>query len=126
MLACALATCEPGAAAAEARAALAAFEQLGARSDADAAASLLRRLGHRGRPAKRRPGPLTTREDEVFRLIAEGLTNEEIARRLFISKRTVEHHVGSILAKLGAATRGAVQARAAQSGQPGSPGLLHA
>ena len=49
--------------------------------------------------------PLSEREQEVTALIAEGLSNGEIAERLVISKRTVEHHIASILAKLGAANR---------------------
>ncbi|NKX53297.1 helix-turn-helix transcriptional regulator [Arthrobacter mobilis] len=120
-LARALALDEPGAAVAQARAALEGFEQLGARPDADTAAGLLRGLGQRGRSAPRPGGALTAREREVYRLIAEGLANAEIARRLVISKRTVEHHIGSILAKLGVATRAEAQARWAQAG-PASAG----
>jgi DNA-binding NarL/FixJ family response regulator len=47
------------------------------------------------------PAALTPREREVLALMAEGLTNVGIARRLFLNERTVETHVGSILAKLG-------------------------
>ena len=56
-------------------------------------------------PAEADALPLSEREQEVTALIAEGLSNGEIADRLVISKRTVEHHVASILAKLGAANR---------------------
>lgn len=101
---------------AEARAALAACDRLDAGPDADAAASLLRSLGSTGRASPRLGGPLTRRESEVLRLVAEGLSNEQIARRLFLSKRTVEHHVGSILAKLGLSTRAEVLAYAARHG----------
>jgi DNA-binding CsgD family transcriptional regulator len=45
-------------------------------------------------------GLLSAREDEVARLVAEGLTNREIAARLFISERTAQNHVQHILAKL--------------------------
>ncbi|HSQ37446.1 MAG TPA: AAA family ATPase [Acidimicrobiia bacterium] len=58
------------------------------------------------RPATRaNPAGLTGRQVEVLRLIAAGLTNAEIADRLFISAKTVDHHVSAILVKLGAATR---------------------
>ena len=45
--------------------------------------------------------PLARREAEVARLVADGLSNKQIGARLFISERTVENHVGSILNKLG-------------------------
>lgn len=46
------------------------------------------------------PSPLTTRELEVIRLIADGLSNTEIAEKLFLSEKTVKSHVSNILAKL--------------------------
>jgi DNA-binding CsgD family transcriptional regulator len=51
------------------------------------------------------PAGLTAREAEVLDLLREGLTNAELAQRLFLSPRTVDHHVSSILAKLGVSTR---------------------
>ena len=48
---------------------------------------------------------LTRRESEVVALIARGLTNSEIAAELVLSKRTVEHHIANILAKLGCTNR---------------------
>jgi non-specific serine/threonine protein kinase len=49
--------------------------------------------------------PLTRREQEITELIVEGLTNRQIAERLFIAQRTVDTHVGHILAKLGCSNR---------------------
>ena len=49
--------------------------------------------------------PLTDREVEVVKLVAQGLTNQEIAESLFISERTVGNHIGSILGKLHLANR---------------------
>lgn len=54
---------------------------------------------------RRNPAGLTARQVEVLRLVAEGLTNAEIAERLVLSVRTVDTHVGAVLAKLGVATR---------------------
>ena len=58
------------------------------------------------RPSTRaNPGGLTYREIEVLQLVADGLTNAEIAAKLFVSDKTVEHHVSRILVKLGVASR---------------------
>lgn len=116
-----LAESAPEVAVAEARAALAAFDALAAAADADDAASHLRRLGKPGRPAPRGPGALTRREAEVLRLLAEGLSNDQIAQRLFLSKRTVEHHVSNILGKLGLTTRTEAAALALRGGPPVKP-----
>jgi DNA-binding CsgD family transcriptional regulator len=52
-----------------------------------------------------RPGGLSAREVEVLRLIARGLRNREVAARLFISPKTVGHHVAHIYTKIGVRTR---------------------
>jgi non-specific serine/threonine protein kinase len=64
-----------------------------------------------------RPGPgLTRREAEVAQLVASGLTNREIAARLYLSVRTVEVHVDRILTKLGFHTRTQLTAWAHEQG----------
>jgi DNA-binding NarL/FixJ family response regulator len=104
-LASALSAASPEAAAREAKLALAAFERLGAARNADAAAALLRELGAGGRAWPRGHGQLTKPESEVLPLVAAGLSNADIAERLYISRRTAEHHVGSIISKLGLRNR---------------------
>ena len=89
----------------EARAALAAFDRLGAVPDADAAAAFLRDLGVKGRTGPKNLELLTKREVEVLRLVAQGLSNSEIGERLFISVKTAGHHVSNILTKLGLRSR---------------------
>jgi DNA-binding CsgD family transcriptional regulator len=104
-LARALAGHEPQTAVAAARAALSEFERLRAARHADEAAALLRSLGQPVRLTGRGAGALSRRESEVLELVGAGLSNVEIAARLFISRRTVEHHVASVLAKLGLRNR---------------------
>jgi DNA-binding CsgD family transcriptional regulator len=87
------------------------FDRLGARSDAAMASKRLRALGARRiprgpRPATRaNPALLTPRELEILALVAEGKPNREIAARLYLSPRTVGHHVSAILGKLDVPTR---------------------
>lgn len=90
---------------AEAHGALVAFDRLGAKHHADAAAALSRSLGGRPRTGPRNAPGLTPRQAEVLELLAGGLSNPEIANRLYISRKTVEHHVESILSKLGLRSR---------------------
>jgi DNA-binding CsgD family transcriptional regulator len=92
------------------RQALESFEQLGAGPARDEAVRRLRRLGVNDIPRPRRSRTsggqgLSGRESEVLALLGEGLRNAEIAERLFLSERTVEHHVASVLRKLGVSGR---------------------
>jgi len=102
----------------ECGAAVATFERLGARRDLDAATDLRRRLGVGARLGPRVSGTLTRREGEVLALLGLGLSNARIGARLFISPKTVEHHVGHILDKLDLETRGAATAYALRSSRP--------
>lgn len=115
-LARAVAGDRPEVAVAEATAALEAFERLQAARDADAAAALLRALGGPARTGPKLRQPLTKREGEVLDLLGHGLSNPEIGERLFISRKTVEHHVGRILTKLGMRSRAEAAAYAARAG----------
>jgi DNA-binding CsgD family transcriptional regulator len=88
-----------------AKAAFATFERIGAIQHANKAAEVLRRLGVTTRPGPQLRAELTQREYEVLALLAQGLTNREIAQRLVISPKTTEHHVSQILSKLGLRSR---------------------
>jgi DNA-binding CsgD family transcriptional regulator/tetratricopeptide (TPR) repeat protein len=87
------------------------FDRLGARPAASMTRSRLRDRGVEGIPRGPRPRTqanpfqLTDRQIEVLGLMGDGLSNGEIADHLFISKKTVEHHVSAVLAKLGTPTR---------------------
>lgn len=92
------------------RAAVIALDALGARWQGDRAAARLRSLGlpvpRRVHPATAAdPHGLTEREREVLALLREGLTNAEIAGRLYISVKTAGHHVSAVLGKLGVSSR---------------------
>ena len=114
-LAKALASTTPAVAIAHANAALESFHRLRADRDADAASAVLRSLGVTSRSGVRVPGQLTRREFEVLELVGRGLSNAEIGERLFITPKTVEHHVGRILAKLGLPSRARAVAYAVAS-----------
>jgi DNA-binding CsgD family transcriptional regulator len=94
------------AAIAEGRSAMSALHTARASYERDMAAALLRELGDESRPlAAHRIRELTRREVEVLRLLGEGLTNAEIAGRLFISTKTAGNHVSGVLMKLGLRNR---------------------
>ena len=103
------------------REALAIFEKLGANPAAERLRQRLRATGVRGIPrgprstTKDNPAGLTARQMEVLSSMSEGCTNAEIAERLFISYKTVDHHVSAILAKLDARTRAEAISIALQS-----------
>jgi DNA-binding NarL/FixJ family response regulator len=80
----------------------------------------LREHGVRGpRPSTRaHAAGLTTREAEILALLAEGLPNAAIAERLSLSPKTVDHHVSSILGKLGVRSRTEAARRYLQSREP--------
>jgi DNA-binding CsgD family transcriptional regulator len=101
-------------------AAIDAYEAMGARHAADRGRAVARSLGMR--PGRRRaaPGVLTAREQEIAYLVAAGRTNAEIARSLWISPRTVERHVGSVLGKLGHRSRVELAAAVAAGELPGA------
>ncbi len=91
------------------------LEALGAVREADAAAALMRSLGAKGRAGPKGIGLLSRRELEVLRLLGEGLSNREIAARLFISPKTAEHHVSRIYGKLGVKSRAEAAAYAVRN-----------
>ena len=91
------------------------------RLDAEAAAAVLSAAGHRVARRPARPDGLTSREIEVLRLLAQGLSNREIAERLVISARTASHHVEHIYAKTGTANRARASLYAASHGLIGPP-----
>jgi LuxR family maltose regulon positive regulatory protein len=135
---CLLRLARPGPARQEARSALDCFQRLGAAREAFRAEALLKEIDEARRetsdtsagspaalvaPARSVapvPGPtehpLTSREIEVLRLVAEGLSDKEIADRLHLSDHTVHRHISNIRRKLGLPSRSAAVAWAAQQG----------
>jgi len=105
------------------------FIDLGASATVRLTRQQMRRLAIRSIPAgpraatREHPLGLTRREREVLDLICARHTNAEIAGKLFISAKTVDHHVSAVLAKLGAPTRRAAAARAVKLGLAGAAHL---
>jgi len=104
-------------AAAELNRAIEVFSELKAELEIGRARSVMASLTHETVSARSadRSG-LTKREVEVLRLVAEGLNNQSIAERLFVSDHTVHRHLANILGKLNVSTRAAAVARAARRG----------
>jgi DNA-binding CsgD family transcriptional regulator len=104
------------------REALAIHDRLGARPAADALRQALRARGDRGVPRGPRAATrsnrfgLTAREQDVLALLVDGLTNAQIGARRHLSTRTVDHHVASILGKLGVGSRDAAARTAREHG----------
>jgi HD-GYP domain-containing protein (c-di-GMP phosphodiesterase class II) len=86
------------------------------RLDADAVEAILGAAGHRVPRRREGPAGLTSREIEVLRLAARGLSNREIGARLVISTKTVGNHVEHIYTKIGASSRAAAGLFAMQHG----------
>ena len=102
------------------------FDGMGAAAAAARVRGDLRRLGQRVRPAPsgrvgKHPAGLTPRESQVAELVARGMTDAEIAAHLVIARRTAEHHVAAILAKLGVDSRRALAATPASTEPAPSP-----
>ena len=104
------------------RRALVLFHRLGARPMAARVTKRLESIGAqhiaRGpRPGTRsNPGGLTARQLDILSLLARGLRNAEIAEQLFLSPKTVDHHVSAVLRKLGATSRAEAVDKAARAG----------
>ena len=86
------------------------------RLDGDAVEAVLEAAGHQRQVRRQGPAGLTSRQIEVLRLLAGGMSNRDIAERLVISPRTAEHHVQDVYARIGASTRAAAALFAMEHG----------
>jgi DNA-binding CsgD family transcriptional regulator len=91
------------------------------RLDAEAVRAVLTAAGHRTTRRQARSDGLTSREVEVLGLLAQGLSNRDIAGRLFISRKTASHHIEHIYAKTGTTNRALASLYAANHGLIGEP-----
>jgi DNA-binding NarL/FixJ family response regulator len=96
----------------EARNAIDSLHALGAKHEEGRARRLFRDLS----PATERQSPLTDRQLEILKLVAQGLSNPDIAKRLGLSDHTVKRHVANLLTTLGLTSRAAAVAYAAREG----------
>jgi DNA-binding NarL/FixJ family response regulator len=100
------------------RQALTVFDDLGATAAERVTRRRMRDIDPRSIPqgartaTRKHPLGLTRRESEILDLICAGSTNAEMATRLFISQKTVDHHVSAVLRKLGVASRSAAAMKA--------------
>lgn len=92
------------------------LESLGRRDDAVRERARAEQALQELRAPRVAGGPLTARECEVLQLVAQGLSNHEIAQRLVLSTHTVHRHVANVLRKLGVGSRAAAVSRASQLG----------
>jgi len=106
----------PQAATMQARAARTVFEELGADRDALEAGAFLKAGEAKPRAQSSGCRPLTSREIEVLRLVAQGLSDREVAARLELSEHTIHRHITNILTKTGLPSRTAAVAHAAKQG----------
>jgi len=110
--------------------ALQVFLSLGAAAAADRVRQDLRRVGvtrlQRGprKSTREHPAGLTRRESEILELLGQELSNPEIGERLFVSPKTVEHHVSAILGKLGVTARAEAVGEARKRGWLDEPGAV--
>jgi DNA-binding NarL/FixJ family response regulator len=90
------------------------------RLDTDAVNAVLRASGQRAPARRQGPSGLTVREVEVLALLARGLSNKEIGRRLSVSPKTASNHVEHIFTKIGVQSRAAATLYATRHGLVGS------